>query len=143
MGRKERKKGRPERFPSFFSIFVGRKKEELKRMAKNTAIKMTQQNNKYPSVWKRQGEEALGSERGKVKGRKEKKRKEKKRKEKKKKNGKKEKETEIWKFSSIILFFFHFFFFFILLLFSYYYFFSPFLFPACLSHFLPVVWCCG
>ena len=57
-------------------------------MAKNTAIKMTHQNNKYPPVW---------SERGKVKGRKEKKRKEKKRKEKKRKEkekGKKEKERK-------------------------------------------------
>ena len=35
-------------------------------MAKNTAIKMTHQNYKYPPVWKRWGEEALGSERGKV-----------------------------------------------------------------------------
>ena len=52
-------------------------------MAKNTAIKMTHQNNKYPPVW---------SERGKVKGRKEKKRKEKKRKEKKRKEKKKKKE---------------------------------------------------
>ena len=55
MGRKERKKGRPERFPQ-----------------------------------KTRGEEALGSERGKVKGRKEKKRKEKKRKEKEKGNKEKE-----------------------------------------------------
>ena len=96
MGKKERKKERPEHFPFFlFPYLWGGRKGELKRMAKNTAIKMTHQNNKYPPVWKRRGEEALGSERGKVKGRKEKKRKEKKRKRKK---GKREK--EIWKLLS-------------------------------------------
>ena len=91
----EERKGKREDLnvsPLSFSIFVGREKGELKRMAKNTAIKMTHQNNKYPSVWKRRGEEALGSERGKVKGRKEKKRKEKK----KKKENRKKREMLIW-----------------------------------------------
>ena len=71
----EERKGKREDLnisPLSFSIFVGKAKGELKRMAKNTAIKMTHQNNKYPSVWKRRGEKAVGRE--------EKKRKEKKRK---------------------------------------------------------------
>ena len=61
----EERKGKREDLnvsPLSFSIFVGKEKGELKRMAKNTAIKMTHQNNKYPSVWKRRGEKALGSE---------------------------------------------------------------------------------
>ena len=99
MGRKERKKGRPERFSSYFFHICGEGERGTEKNGKKHAIKMTQQNNKYPSVWERRGEEALGSERGKVKGRKEKKRKEKKRKEKKRKRkrkkGKRERNLEI------------------------------------------------
>ena len=68
----EERKGKREDLnvsPLSFSIFVGKEKGELKRMAKNTAIKMTHQN-KYPSVWKRRREQALGSEEKKRKERK-------------------------------------------------------------------------